>query len=66
METQRRTVVKGLTWQGIGLVSMTAIGYIATGSLEAGGAVATTGAAVGFASYFIHERIWWKIGWGMK
>ena len=37
MDTKKRTIAKAFCWQGVGLIVMTIIGYIFTGSASAGG-----------------------------
>lgn len=64
MESPARTMVKGLTWQMTGIVTMTLIAWLITGSVTEGGITALSGAATGFVFYFFHERIWARIGWG--
>ncbi|KEJ88934.1 hypothetical protein DSW25_11860 [Sulfitobacter donghicola DSW-25 = KCTC 12864 = JCM 14565] len=64
MDSTIRTATKALTWQLMGLVTMTAIGFVFTGSIAAGGGIAIVGAAAGFVSYFFHERVWQKVSWG--
>jgi len=64
METRKRTLAKALTWQGVGLATMTAIGFAFTGSATAGGALALVSAAVSLAAYMAHERVWDRVGWG--
>lgn len=66
METPARSLAKAVTWQLLGLVVMTLIGYLITGSLGAGGAIAVAGTASGFVSYIAHERIWARIPWGRR
>ena len=65
METPLRSLVKAVTWQALGLVTMTAITFALTGSLATGGAVALSGAATGAVVYVVHERIWARIRWGL-
>ena len=65
METPARTFAKAVTWQVVGFLAMTLIGYLVTGSVAEGGVVAAVGAASGFVSYFLHERVWARIGWGV-
>jgi uncharacterized membrane protein len=48
----------------LGLIVMTIIGYIFTGSVGEGGALALTSAAVGLMNYFLHERLWARVRWG--
>ncbi len=64
METRRRSVVKAIVWNAIGLIIMTLVGLIATGSAAIGGVVAVVNTAIGLALYVIYERIWAGIAWG--
>lgn len=64
METHRRSVVKALVWQGLGLVSMLLIGWLVTGSATVAGGLAVANMAVGFVCYLLHERFWARISWG--
>ncbi|MGB0498643.1 MAG: DUF2061 domain-containing protein [Rubricella sp.] len=64
METRTRTVVKAIGWQLLGLFTMSALGWIFTGSLLEGGAIALSGMAVGFVTYILYERAWAGIRWG--
>ncbi|PJK29583.1 DUF2061 domain-containing protein [Minwuia thermotolerans] len=66
METTARTLAKALSWQTSGLIVMTLIGYIFTGSISAGGGIAAVSATTGFAAYFLHERVWAGVGWGRR
>lgn len=64
METTKRTLAKAVTWQALGLIVMTLIGFVMTGSVAEGGAFAIITAVIGFLSFFVHERVWARIGWG--
>lgn len=64
MDTHRRTLAKVITYQLSGLVVMTVIGAIFTGSAGAGGALALVSAVIGSMSYFLHERVWALVAWG--
>lgn len=64
METRKRSLVKAIVWNLIGLMVMAGIGFVATGSLAVGGTMALINTAIGFATYLIYERVWAKIGWG--
>jgi len=64
METQARTIAKALCWQALGVVVMTLIGYLFTGSVSEGGAIAAVSTLVGLLTYIIHERLWAHIAWG--
>jgi uncharacterized membrane protein len=66
MDTAARILTKALTWQALGLISMTGIGYLFTGSFAAGGRIALVTTTLGFISYFLHELAWRNIGWGRQ
>lgn len=64
METPKRTILKALTWQALGLVMMTLIGLAVTGSVQAGGFIAVISALTGLVFYILHERLWARVAWG--
>lgn len=64
METRQRTLVKGLLWVALGLVTMSLVGLLFTGSMAVGGTMALINSVIGFVSYVFYERIWSRIGWG--
>ena len=64
METRKRSIVKAVVWNIIGLISMLVVGYIGTGSLSVGGVMALVNAGLGLTMYFLYERIWSGIQWG--
>lgn len=66
MDSTARTLVKAFSWQAMGLITMTGIGYLFTGSISAGGGIAAVSAATGFAAYFVHERVWAAVRWGRR
>ncbi|WP_171240670.1 DUF2061 domain-containing protein [Ruegeria sp. HKCCA5491] len=64
METRRRSVVKAVLWNAMGLIVMTLVGLVATGSAAIGGTLAIVNTAIGLALYVIYERVWAGITWG--
>ena len=66
MDSKSRLIVKALTWQFSGLLTMTVVGYLISGSFNVGSSIAFSGAIAGFFAYFIHEILWGKIKWGKK
>lgn len=66
MDTTTRLIIKSVTWQAAGLVTMMLIGFLFTGSIAASSGIAFTGAIAGFLSYFLHEVVWSKVSWGRK
>ncbi len=66
MDTTTRLILKSVTWQVAGLVTMMVIGFLFTNSFAASSGIAITGAIAGFLSYFLHEIAWSKVSWGRK
>lgn len=66
MESPARSIVKAVTWQLLGLVTMTLLAWLMTGSLTAAGSLAFAAALTGFACFILHERIWARIPWGRR
>ena len=64
MDSKSRLLVKAMTWQFSGLITMTVIGYLISGSFKVGGSIAFLGAIIGFFVYLAHESLWTKIRWG--
>ena len=64
MDTKKRTLIKAILWNVIGLASMLCVGFIATGSLSVGGAMAMVNTAIGLSMYVIYERDWSRVQWG--
>ncbi|WP_171099495.1 MULTISPECIES: DUF2061 domain-containing protein [unclassified Ruegeria] len=64
METRRRSVVKAMLWNAMGLIVMSGVGLVTTGSLALGGTLAVANTVIGLAMYVTYERIWAGIAWG--
>ncbi len=64
METARRTFVKSITWQAMGIVTMTGLSYPHTGSVIGALSLATSASLTGFFCFFLHERLWSRVHWG--
>ncbi|WP_299024110.1 DUF2061 domain-containing protein [uncultured Sulfitobacter sp.] len=64
MDSKTRLLIKSVTWQIAGLFTMMLIGFVFTGSVAASSGIAFTGAAAGFAAYFLHEMAWSRVSWG--
>lgn len=66
METPARTILKAVTWQMLGILTMTAVSYPRTGSLTAAATLALSASATGFVCFFLHERVWNAVRWGRR
>ena len=66
MDTQKRSIVKAVIWNVIGIISMSVVGILATGSAALGGKMALINTGLGFSMYVIYERIWFRVRWGRQ
>ena len=64
METRKRSLVKALIWNVIGLLSMALVGFLATGSASVSATMALINTCLGFTMYVMYERLWARIRWG--
>ncbi|MBO6826503.1 MAG: DUF2061 domain-containing protein [Sneathiella sp.] len=64
MESSVRIVIKSITWQLLGVLTMTFLSYIQTGAIISALMLAVSASTSGFVFFFIHEKIWNKISWG--
>lgn len=64
MESGRRSLVKAVVWNVMGLSVMTLVGLVATGSATVGGAIAMANTGIGFVMYILYERVWARVSWG--
>lgn len=66
MDTRSRTLLKALTWQLLGIVTMTALSYPHTNSVWQALTIAASASASGFAFFVVHESIWNRVRWGRR
>jgi uncharacterized membrane protein len=66
VELKKRTWTKAFTWQLTGLIVMTAINYIYMGSFQSGLGLSALLTGVGLVTYYIHERVWSRLTWGLR
>lgn len=64
MDTSRRSWIKAIVWNLLGLVTMSLVGLAMTGSVAVGGVMALVNTALGFTLYLLYERLWARIEWG--
>lgn len=64
MENKNRTWIKALTWQAIGLLTMTTVNYFYLGNLSQGMGLSLLLTVQGLLTYVVHERVWARVRWG--
>ena len=64
MDTGKRTIIKAVLWNVMGLATMLGVGFAMTGSVTLGGTIALTNSCLGLICYVFYERLWARIPWG--
>ncbi len=64
METNKRSVIKSLSWRIVGILVLAVTSYVITGNLRKMTWITAIYTVVQLALYFLHERVWDKINWG--
>jgi len=65
-DTNQRSLVKTVSWRITGSTATFAIAYLISGNLNIAGTIAIIQLTANTILYYIHERIWDKIGWGRR
>ena len=66
MESNLRSITKALTYRFWQSLNTFIISLIVTGKIEMAAAIVSIEVVIKIMVYFWHERIWSKIGWGIK
>lgn len=66
METNKRSIVKTITWRVTGSGATFLISFLISESIAMAGTIAITQLIANTVLYYIHERIWNKSNWGRK
>ena len=66
MDTTKRILIKAISWQLLGIATMTILSFLFTGSIQRSMVLALMSCFVSFLFFIIHEKIWNNVGWGRK
>ena len=64
MEHPKRSITKAVTWRTIALLVTIIAVYIYSGDIKQSLVIGVSANAVKFLLYYIHERVWNRIGFG--
>ena len=65
-DTNKRSLIKTVTWRVTGSSATFLIAYIMTGNFAIAGVIGIVQLISNSILYFIHERVWNQIKWGKK
>ena len=66
MVQRRRHLAKAISYRILGSSVTAIVGWAYTGSIQLGLMLSAVDATVKIVGYYFHERIWYKIRWGIK
>ena len=61
----RRSVAKSISWRVLGSADTFVLGYLITGNATWAGSIAGLEVLTKMVLYYLHERAWARIGWGV-
>jgi uncharacterized membrane protein len=64
--SKARSLAKSLTWRVLAIIVTFASIYVLTGELTTATAGTVLTNSINFVLYYLHERFWLKIKWGIK
>ena len=62
----KRSLAKTISWRCTGSFSTFVISYMVSGNFIIAGSIALIQVTANTVLYYIHERLWDRIGWGRK
>lgn len=65
-ESRVRHIAKTITWRGVGTIDTMALAWIITGNPLAGLKIGVSELITKMILYYIHERVWYKVNYGLK
>lgn len=64
--TQARSLAKTISWRIFASIDTFVLGLIITGNLTFAGSIATLEVLTKVVLYYLHERAWARVAWGVK
>lgn len=65
-ETRKRSIFKSISWRIICIIVSIITSFFLTNKWDIAVAIGTTYNIITMFLYYLHERVWNKINWGIK
>ena|SRR5690554_3960631 len=65
-ESRIRHIAKAFTWRGVGTLDTMALAWLITGNPFAGLKIGLSELLTKTVLYYLHERVWYKVNYGLK
>lgn len=66
MDQKKRSLIKAIIYKTGSVALLALISWIATGDLMQMSIITISYEVIAIAGYFIHERLWARVKWGIK
>ena len=66
MVERKRHLAKAVTYRFFGTIGTAAVAWAATGDLRLGASIGALDSLVKIGLYYLHERAWYRVGWGVR
>ena len=66
MVERKRHLAKAVTYRVLGSMTSAGIAFVMTGNAGIGATVGIADALSKIGLYYVHERIWYHVRWGVK
>ena len=63
---RKRHVLKAITWRVVGTLDTLLLGWLISGSFKVGAAIGGAEVVTKMFLYYMHERIWYKVPFGVR
>ena len=64
MESRSRSLIKAISWRVTALIVTVGVVLVVTGDTDLAAAVGVADALIKIALYYLHERVWNRVGIG--
>lgn len=61
----KRHIAKTITWRIVGTIDTMALGWLVTGNAMTGVKIGGLEVVTKMILYFLHERVWFKVNYGL-
>ncbi len=65
-EAHSRSLLKAISWRVLGSIDTFLLSWLFTSNVTAAGAIASTEVLTKMVLYYLHERAWSSVGWGIR
>ena len=66
LESRKRHIAKTFTWRGVGTLDTILLWWLVTGNPMAGLKIGMSELLTKMILYYLHERVWYRINYGLK